>query len=66
LLELLLELVPQAGLIALLRDPSFQRALQEAADATGVRLHILNAATDSEIDAAFAALVPLRPDEVIE
>jgi len=32
-------------------------AVQEAARAKGVQLHILKASTESEIDAAFAALV---------
>ena len=33
------------------------RAVQEAAQAKGVQLHILKAGTESEIDATFAALV---------
>ena len=33
------------------------RAVQEAARAKGVQLHILKASTESEIDAAFASLV---------
>jgi putative ABC transport system substrate-binding protein len=62
-LELLSELVPQAKVIALLVNPNSSsveqvlRAVQEAARATGVRLHILKAGTESEIDAAFASLV---------
>jgi putative ABC transport system substrate-binding protein len=61
--ELLSELVPQARVIALLvnpNNPSTERvvqAVQEAARAKGVQLHILKASTESEIDAAFAALV---------
>jgi putative ABC transport system substrate-binding protein len=61
--ELLSELVPQAGVIALLVNPNIpltehiMRVVQEAAQAKGVQLHILNASTESEIDAAFAALV---------
>jgi putative ABC transport system substrate-binding protein len=61
--ELLSELVPQAGMIALLVNPispsteRVMRDVQEAARAKGVQLHILKASTESEIDAAFAALV---------
>ena len=53
LLELLLELVPQARLIALLVDPSIPRDVEAAALAKGVQLHILKGVSDSEIDAAF-------------
>jgi putative ABC transport system substrate-binding protein len=61
-LELLSELVPQAKAIALLVNPQPAtepsiRALQEAARPKGVQFHILKASTESEIDAAFAALV---------
>jgi putative ABC transport system substrate-binding protein len=61
--ELLSELVPQAKVVALLVNPNIPEnermmsAVQEAARAKGVELHILNASTESEIDAAFAALV---------
>ncbi len=59
-LELLSELVPQAGVIALLVNPNNSNTersigdMQEAARAKGVQLHILKAGTESEIDAAFA------------
>ena len=62
-LELLRELVPTAKVIALLVNPDFpqtegvMRDVEEAARARGVQLHILKAASESEIDAAFAALV---------
>ena len=61
--ELLSELVPQAGVIALLVNPNnagtepMIRDVQDAARAKGVQLHILKASTESEIDAAFATLV---------
>jgi putative ABC transport system substrate-binding protein len=60
---LLSELVPQAKVIALLVDPNnpttkhMMPVVQEAAQAKGVQLLILKASTESEIDAAFAALV---------
>ena len=50
-------------MIALLVNPNnpstehVMRAVQEAARAKGVQLHILKASTESEIDAAFASLV---------
>ena len=71
LLELLLELVPQARVIALLvnpDDPSTERIIghmQEAARAKRVDLHILKARTESEIDAAFATLVQLQADGLV-
>jgi putative ABC transport system substrate-binding protein len=58
-LELLSELVPQARVIALLVNPNYAnteriiRDVQEAASAKGVQLHILEAGSESEIDAAF-------------
>jgi putative ABC transport system substrate-binding protein len=65
-LELLRELVPQVGVIALLVNPSnsgserMMRDVQEAARAKGVELLILKADSESEIDAAFASLVQGR------
>jgi putative ABC transport system substrate-binding protein len=65
-LELLSELAPQAGVIALLVNPNnaiaerIMRDVQEAAHAKAVQLHILKASTESEIDAAFATLVQLH------
>ena len=61
--ELLSELVPEARVIALLMNPTQPnselqiRAVQEAAREKGVRLPVLMAGTESEIDAAFASLV---------
>ncbi len=65
-LELLSELVPQAGMIALLvnqNDANAERIIkdvQEAARAKGVQLPVLKAGSESEIDAAFPALVQLQ------
>jgi len=72
-LELLSELVPRAGLIALLVNPNDPtpntereiRDVQQAAGAKGVQLHILKAASDSEIDAAFDALVQLQAGALV-
>jgi putative tryptophan/tyrosine transport system substrate-binding protein len=66
--ELLSELVPQAGVIALLVNPNQPtaertiREMQELARAKGGQLPILKAGTESEIDAAFATLVELHAD----
>jgi putative ABC transport system substrate-binding protein len=63
LLELLSEMVPQAGVIALLVNPNnpmaepMIRDVQEAGRAKGVKLAVLKAGTEGEIDAAFASLV---------
>jgi putative ABC transport system substrate-binding protein len=65
-LELLSELVPQAGVIALLVNPNYSiteriiRDVQEAAHTKGVQLPIVKAGTESEIDAAFASLAELH------
>jgi putative ABC transport system substrate-binding protein len=70
-LELLSELVPQAGVIALLVNPNNSNTarisgdMQEAARAKGVRLHILKAGSESEIDAAFATLVQLHAGALV-
>ncbi len=59
-LELLYELVPTTGVIALLANPSSAftgtetKQLHEAARALGVELRVLNAANENEIDTAFA------------
>jgi putative tryptophan/tyrosine transport system substrate-binding protein len=65
-LELLSEVVPQAGVIALLVNPNTPgtehviQVMQEAARAKRVQLHIVKAGSESEIDAAFATLVQLQ------
>jgi putative tryptophan/tyrosine transport system substrate-binding protein len=59
-LELASELVPQAQVIALLVNPNnpipepIMREVQNAAHVKGLQLQILKAATETEIDAAFA------------
>ena len=70
-LELLSELAPQARVIALLVNPSdpnaerFINAMEQAASAKGIKLQILKAGTEDEIDDAFASLVQLRTDGLI-
>jgi len=70
-LELLSELVPQAKVISLLVNPNnastgrLIKEAQEAARVKGVRLPILKAGTESEIQAAFASLVQLRAGALV-
>ena len=65
-LELLREVVPLATMIGVLINPTNPSAetyvsdAQEAARALGQQIHILNASTDLEIEAAFATLAQLR------
>jgi putative ABC transport system substrate-binding protein len=65
-LQLLFDLVPQVSVIAVLLNPDIEIAddvvkdMQEAANARGIQLRVLNATTDSEIDTAFANLSELR------
>jgi putative tryptophan/tyrosine transport system substrate-binding protein len=67
LAELLHELIPNSSLIAVLVNPtspnlalSTTKAMQAAGRALGQQILVLNASTEGEIDAAFAALVQLR------
>jgi putative ABC transport system substrate-binding protein len=61
-LELLHEMVPATGVIALLTNPSSPfaevetKTVYEAARTLGVELRVLNAANESEINTAFATL----------
>ncbi len=70
-LELLSELVPRAKVIALLVNPNnrdaerITRDVQEAARVKGVRLPILKAGTEGEIDAQFATLVQLQAGALV-
>jgi putative tryptophan/tyrosine transport system substrate-binding protein len=68
-LEILRELLPGAARIAVLVDPasaktteSTLREVEAAVRAMGMQMHVVNATTSREIDAAFATLVSTRPD----
>jgi putative tryptophan/tyrosine transport system substrate-binding protein len=67
-LALLHELVPKAVRVAVLQNPAnptaepVLREAQEAARVMGLQIHVLNASTSREIDAAFATLARERPD----
>jgi putative tryptophan/tyrosine transport system substrate-binding protein len=71
-LELLLELVPAAKLIAYLRNPTNPvyaeaetREVQAGASAHGVRLLFVNASTPDEIETGFANMVQQRADALL-
>jgi putative tryptophan/tyrosine transport system substrate-binding protein len=70
-LELLSDLVPRAGVIALLMNPNnataerIIRDVQEAARTKGLQLHVLKASSESEIDTAFASLVQLHAGALV-
>jgi len=69
--ELLSELVPQAGTIAMLVNPNNPKVAtmipdaQQAALARGVRLHISEAGAEDEFDAAFASLASAKVDALV-
>jgi putative ABC transport system substrate-binding protein len=70
-LHLLRELVPNAKLIAVVVNPStatapFQvREIEAAAQAIGQDIFVLNASNETEINAAFAAMVERKADAVL-
>jgi putative tryptophan/tyrosine transport system substrate-binding protein len=66
-LQLLHELVPKATTIALLVNPTnpknaeaTTKDLQAAANARGLKLHVLEAATESDLDSVFPKLLALK------
>jgi putative ABC transport system substrate-binding protein len=70
-LQLLHELLPKGGAIAALVNPTFPssdiqaRDLQAAASTLGLRLHILHASTEREINTAFANLARLQASGLV-
>jgi putative ABC transport system substrate-binding protein len=70
-LELISELVPRAGVIAHLVNPTNpsaerrMRNVQEAAGARGVALSTLKAESESDLDAAFASLAQLQAGALV-
>jgi putative ABC transport system substrate-binding protein len=66
-LELLHELLPKAGVLALLVNPTApvlaepqKREVLSAAQALGIDLHVLNASTEQDFDRVFARLTELK------
>jgi len=71
-LELLHELLPTATTIAVLVNPTnpilaeqFMNGMEPAAHTLGMTLHIVQAASESDLDAAFATCVQLRADALV-
>jgi len=71
-LELLHELLPTARVMALLVNPTDpnlagpqSRAVRSAAQTLGLELHVLNASTEREFEAAFAKLIELRASGLV-
>jgi putative ABC transport system substrate-binding protein len=71
LLDLLTDLVPQVGAIALLVNPNnaitelIYQNMQEAARVKGVQLTVQKAGTENEIESAFASIVQRRVGALI-
>ena len=71
-LELAHELVPAATIIGLLVNPTsptlaepITRSLQEASRTLGLKLHVLHASTEREIEKAFATLLQLHAGALV-
>jgi putative ABC transport system substrate-binding protein len=72
-LELLREMLPTATIFALLVDPhtgsalndAISRNMQAAASTLGLKLHVLHASTERDLDGMFAALVEIRADGLV-
>jgi putative tryptophan/tyrosine transport system substrate-binding protein len=70
-LGLLVDLVPKMTAIALLTNPAGPQGtlqvqeMQEPVRSLGLRLHVVNASTERELDTAFAAVAQNRADALI-
>ena len=70
-LQMLHELLPNAGTIAALVNPTFPgsdvqtKDLQEAGSALGLRLHVLHASTAADIDKVIANVVRLQANGLV-
>jgi putative ABC transport system substrate-binding protein len=69
-LQLLHELVPNATVVAFIANPggigeSRAQEIQETARTFGLQLRLLKAASEQEIDAAFATFAQLRPSALL-
>ena len=71
-LELLRELIPTATIVGVLVNPTspvlaeqFSHDLQAAAHTLGLKLHVLHASTERDLDTVFATLVQLRAGALV-
>jgi putative ABC transport system substrate-binding protein len=70
-LGLLRDLLPTTSLIAVLLNPNYagfelqSRDIQEAANALGLKIHILHASSEQAIHAAFTTLVRMRAEALL-
>ena len=71
-LELLRELVPKAGIVAVLVNPTdpvraanISRAVETAAGTLGMQSKVLRASSDRDFDAVFASLLQMRADGLV-
>jgi putative tryptophan/tyrosine transport system substrate-binding protein len=70
-LELVRRLLPNADDVGIVMNPNFSasqaeaREVQNGAHALGIRFHILNAATEGDIETAFIQAVQLKVDALI-
>ena len=67
-LDILRELVPHAANIAVLLNPigsGLEEEIERAARSVHQSIHVVNARTDQEIDAAFADIVEAKPDALL-
>jgi putative ABC transport system substrate-binding protein len=70
-LDLMHELVPAATDMALLANPSnrqtepLTRGIEDAARKLGLRLHVVRAATEHDLDSSFASLAQLRAGALV-
>ena len=70
-IEQLRELIPKAGVVAMLANPVSPdavpeiRDVQTAAQANSLQLKLYNASTRAELDAAFSAIAAQRPDALL-
>jgi ABC-type uncharacterized transport system substrate-binding protein len=69
--ELIHQLVPTAAALGMLVNPTFPDSEQQANDVAkaassfGLRFHVVNASTESEITGAFATLVQIRANALL-
>jgi len=70
-LGILRQLIPNASTVAMLVNPKYQttaaevRNVEDAARALGIKMSVLNASTEDEIDTAFTTIVQQKADALI-